>query len=102
MWHEVGLSRGVRLWSHLTRLLLGLAIFSTAAIAVGLSAPADGVFSIAVQPVFLRVDPAAIAESRARALGVDIDLKVGALHVHLGWSAIPLSTGSGNRADDLF
>jgi hypothetical protein len=92
----------VRLWSHLTRILVGLAIFSTAVIAVGITAPADGVFSIAIQPVFMRVDPASIAESRARALGFDVDVKVGAMHVHLGWSAIPLSPGSTNTASDQF
>ena len=92
----------MRLWSHLTRILVGLAIFSTAVIAVGITAPADGVFSIAIQPVFMRVDPASIAESRARALGFDVDVKVGAMHVHLGWSAIPLSPGSTNTASDQF
>jgi hypothetical protein len=92
----------VRLWSHITRILVGLAIFSTAVIAVGITAPADGVFSIAIQPVFMRVDPASIAESRARALGFDVDVKVGAMHVHLGWSAIPLSPGSTNTASDQF
>ena len=92
----------MRLWSHLTRILVGLAIFSTAVIAVGITAPADGVFSIAIQPVFMRVDPASIAESRARALGFDDDVKVGAMHVHLGWSAIPLTPGSTNTASDQF
>jgi hypothetical protein len=92
----------VRFWSHLTRVLVGLAIFSTAVFAVGITAPTDGVFSIAVQPVFIRVDPAAIAESRARALGLDIDVKLGAMHVHLGWSAIALSPESTNTAADLF
>jgi hypothetical protein len=102
IWHGVGLSEGVRLWTHVTRLLVGLVILSTAAIAVGLTAPADGIFSIAVQPVFMRVDPLAIAESRASALGVDIDVKLGAMHMHLGWSAIPLSPGSTDTASDLF
>ena len=92
----------MRLRSHIARGLVGLAIFSTAVIAVGITAPEDGVFSIAVQPVFMRVDPASIAESRARALGLDIDVKVGAMHMHLGWSAIPLSPGSTNTASDLF
>ena len=92
----------MRLWTHFTRLLVGLTIFSTAVVAVGVTAPDDGVFSIDVEPVFLRVDPAAVAQSRARALGVDINVKLGAMHMHLGWSAIPLATESTNRAPDLF
>ena len=44
----------------------------------------DGIFSIAIHPVFLRIDPAAVAGSRARALGLDVDMKVGAMHLHLG------------------
>jgi hypothetical protein len=71
-------------------LLVLLAVF-TAFIAVGLTAPADGPFSIALQPVIWRVDAAAIAESRATALGLDIDIKIGAMHMHLGWSAVPVS-----------
>ena len=62
-----------------------------ALIAVGLSAPADGPFSIAIHPIFWRVDAEAVAESRASALGVDIDVKLGGMHVHVGWSAVPLS-----------
>lgn len=75
----------------LRRLLLGIIIVITAFIAVGLSAPSDGLFSIAIHPIFWRVDAAAISESRATALGVDIDVKLGGMHVHIGWSALPLS-----------
>ncbi len=71
--------------------LLALLVIVTACVAVGLTAPADSLFSIAIHPVLWRVDAAAIAESRASALGVDIDVKLGAMHVHLGWSALPLS-----------
>jgi hypothetical protein len=88
--------------TQLARVLVGAVIFFTALIAVGVTAPADGIFSIAIQPVFMRVDPAAIAESRARALGLDVDVKLGAMHLHLGWSAIPLSPGSTNAGPDLF
>ena len=83
-------------------MLVGAVVFFTALIAVGVTAPADGIFSITVEPVFLRVDPAAIAESRARALGLDVNVKLGAMHMHLGWSAIPLSTESTNTSPDLF
>jgi hypothetical protein len=77
--------RAVRHW------LLVLLAMTTALIAVGLSAPTDSLFSIAVQPVLWRVDAAAIAESRASALGLDIDLKLGAMHMHVSWSLLPLS-----------
>lgn len=84
------------------RALVGAAILFTAVITVGMTAPADGIFSIAIQPVFMRVDPAAVAESRARALGLDVDVKLGAMHLHLVWSAIPLSIGSTNAGPDQF
>lgn len=74
------------------RTLLGTLIVVAASVSVGLTAPADGPFSIAVRPVFLRLDEAAVAESRARALGLDVDVKLGALHLHFGWSAIPLAS----------
>ena len=64
---------------------------ATALLAVGLSAPSDGVFSIAIQPVLWRVDAAAVAESRAGALGLDVDLKLGPMHMHGSWSLLPLS-----------
>lgn len=75
----------------LTRTVLGALLLFTALVAVGLTAPADGPFSIAIQPVFFRLDAAAIAESRARALGLDVDIKIGSMHLHLGWAALPLS-----------
>jgi len=84
----------VTLRKRLARVLAGAAIVATALTSVGLTAPADGPFSLRVRPVLLRVDPEAIAESRAKALGVDVDLKVGGMHVHLGWSAIPLLISS--------
>ena len=79
---------------RLARIFAGVAIMATALTSVGLTAPSDGPFSLRIRPVLLRVDPDAIAESRAQALGVDVDLKVGGLHVHLGWSAIPLFISS--------
>lgn len=77
--------------------LLVLLLVSTAFIAVGLSAPADGPFSIAIRPVLWRVDAAAIAASRASAFGVDIDVKLWTMHVHVGWSLLPLSWPSTSR-----
>jgi hypothetical protein len=59
-----------------------------ALVTVGLTAPTDGLFSIRVQPVFLR-------------LGLDLDLKIGSLHVHGSWSALP-DPASTNPAADRF
>jgi hypothetical protein len=42
------------------------------------------------RPVLLRVDAAAIAEARAAALGLDVDMQLGQVHLHFSWSAIPL------------
>jgi len=84
----------VTLRKHLARILTAVAIMATALTSVGLTAPSDGPFSLRIRPVLLRVDPDAIAESRAHALGLDVDLKVGGLHIHLGWSAIPLLMNS--------
>jgi hypothetical protein len=85
---------------RLARTLVGTLILVAALVSVGLTAPADGPFTIDIQPIFLRLDPASIAESRAHALGLNVDIKFGTMHLHLEWSAIPLapattkSTGS--------
>jgi hypothetical protein len=88
----------VTLRKRLARVFTGLVIMATALTSVGLTAPTDGPFSLRIHPVLLRVDPDAIAESRAHALGLDVDLKLGGLHMHLGWAAIPLVTGSTKAA----
>ena len=70
-------------------------VLSTAALSVGLTSSADSLFTIDIRPVFLQMDPASVAEARTRALGVDVDVKLGSLHMHLGWSAVspqPAST----------
>jgi hypothetical protein len=77
----------VRSLRHAIVVLLAVTI---AFFAVGLSAPVDGPLSIAIQPVLWRVDAAAIAESRASALGVDMDVKLGPMHLHVSWSLLPL------------
>ena len=51
-------------------------VLAVAILTVGLTASPDSPFSILVQPVFLR-------------LGVDLDVKVGSLHLHASWSALP-------------
>jgi hypothetical protein len=66
-------------------------IVFAALVSVGLTAPADGPFTIDVRPAFLRLDAQALAESRANALGLDVDIKFGTLHLHFQWSAIPLT-----------
>ena len=76
------------------RVLAGAAILASALTSVGLTAPTDGPFSLRIHPVLLRVDAAAVAEPRAHALGLDVDLKLGGMHLHLGWSAIPLLSRS--------
>jgi hypothetical protein len=68
--------RLVTLRQRLARTLVGTLIFVAACVSVGLTAPADGPFSIGIRPVFL---------------GIDVDIKVGTLHLHYGWSAIPLA-----------
>jgi hypothetical protein len=92
----------VTLRKRIARIFTGVVIMATALTSVGLTAPSDGPFSLRIRPVLLRVDPNAIAESRAHALGVDVDLKVGSLHVHLGWSAISLLISSTKSGPDPF
>jgi hypothetical protein len=82
-------------------MVMGVLILFTALVSVGLTAPADGPFSIAITPVFFRLDAAAIAESRARALGVEVDVKIGSIHMHFGWSAVPISSLTTNKAAPL-
>jgi hypothetical protein len=70
---------------------VGTLILLAALISVGLTAPADGPFTIDVTPVFLQLDAAALAESRASALGLDVDIRVWTLHLHFAWSAVPVA-----------
>ena len=70
---------------------MGMLILLTASVSVGLTAPAESPFTIAIHPVFLRLDQEA-DPSRTRALGLDIDIKLGTVHVHVGWSALPLAS----------
>ena len=60
-----------------SRNLLGAVLAVVIAIvAVGLTAAADSPFSIDVTPVIFR-------------LGVDVDVKLGSMHLHASWSALP-------------
>jgi hypothetical protein len=74
----------------LARIVLTLLIATTALASVGLTAPADAVFSIAVQPSLFRLDPVALDQSRAHILGLDIDIRLGSMHLHVGWPGVPL------------
>jgi hypothetical protein len=58
---------------------MAMAVVVTAVITVGLTASATSPFSITLQPVISR-------------LGIDLDVKIGTMHVHAGWSALPSST----------
>ena len=75
-----------------TRLLHTLAatlFVFTALVAVGLTAPADAAFTIMIRPVFAT-------------LGIDVDVKLGTMHLHMAWSAIPSTPSSTKPADPLF
>jgi hypothetical protein len=62
--------------TSVTKALAGMLLLITAMLTVGLTASSDGPFSINIEPVFLR-------------LGVDVDIKIGSLHLHASWSALP-------------
>jgi hypothetical protein len=66
---------------------------------VGLTAPADAPFSISVRTIFLRVDPSPTGQPRPRALGLDVDVKCGSMHLHLGWPGFLLAALSTSPAD---
>jgi hypothetical protein len=80
---------------------MGVLIIFTALVSVGLTAPADGPFSIVITPVFLRLDQIATAPSNARVVGIDIDVKIGPAHLHYGWSAVPISSLTTNPRSGL-
>jgi hypothetical protein len=80
----------VTIRKRLARTAAGTLILLAALISVGLTAPADAPFTIDVKPVFLRLDGAPLAASRASALGLDIDIRIGSVHLHFAWSAVPM------------
>jgi hypothetical protein len=84
----------VSLRTRLARTLVATAILLVALVSVGLTAPAGGPFTIGVRPAFFRLDPESLAESRAHALGLDVDVTFGTLHLHFKWSAIPLTSST--------
>ena len=62
--------------SRLVRLVAATLIVFTALVGVGITAPADGPFTISIRPVYVK-------------LGVDVDITVWTLHWHFTWSALP-------------
>ena len=56
-------------------------VIAVAVVTVGLTASSDSPFSISIHTAFLR-------------LGVDVDIRLGPLHLNASWSAIPPSTKS--------
>jgi hypothetical protein len=55
-------------------------IACTALVSVGLTAPADGPFSITIRPILVR-------------LAIDVDIKFGPYHFHTCWSALQDAPG---------
>jgi len=79
----------VRIRQSLVNTVIAALVIVTAAITVGLTASANSSFTIKVTPVLMR-------------LGVDLDVKLGTMHVHAGWTALPGSPVSTNAAPDRF
>src|SRR5205823_6887937 len=80
IWHRVGSSHRVPLRKRASRLLAATFIVCTALVSVGLTAPADGPFSITIRPILVR-------------LAIDIDVKFGLYHFHTCWSALQDTAG---------
>jgi len=91
----------VSLRTRLARTIVGTMIVLVAFVSVGLTAPANGPFSIGLHPAFFRLDPDAVAESRAHALGLDVDIKLGTVHLHFKWTAIPLAPATTKPPETL-
>ena len=58
-------------------------------VSAGLAAPPESPFSISIEPVLVRMDGAG-RDAHARALGVDVDVKLWSVHAHLAWPGIPI------------
>ena len=59
----------------ISRALATVLLAGTASASVGLTAPADSLFTIRVRPVLIN-------------LAVDVDVKLGTRHFHKRWSAL--------------
>ncbi len=69
----------VRARPSIIRHFVAALVIALAIITVGLTASSDSPFAISVHTAFLR-------------LGIDVDIKLGSLHLNASWSAIPSST----------
>jgi hypothetical protein len=76
------------------RAMLTILIAATACLAVGLTAPADAPFSIAIRASLVRVDTSPAGLVQPRALVLDVDLKCGPARYHVGWPGIPIAAVS--------
>jgi hypothetical protein len=76
-------------------MLLVLMAMLTALVGVGMTSPVESAFSIAVHPVFFRVE--ASPRGGARALALDVDIKYGSHHLRLGWPGFLLAEASTER-----
>lgn len=76
-------SKAAAIRAVLTTLTLVVAL-----VTVGLTSPIDALFSIRVRPVFLR-------------LGLDLDLKLGSMHLHGSWSVLPEPASTNSAADSF-
>ena len=65
----------VPLRTVISRALAATLLACTALTSVGLTAPADGLFSITIRTALLQ-------------LAVDVDVKIGPMHFHSRWSAL--------------
>jgi hypothetical protein len=72
----------VHLRRFVGRAAAGVLIVLTALVSVGLTAPADAPFAIRIHAVLL---------------GVDVDIRIGATHLHAAWSAMPADDPSTNH-----
>ena len=63
-------------------------------VGVGLTSPATAPISIDVRPVLLRFDTASGVPG-ARAFGLDVDIKVWTVHLHIGWPGLSLASFAG-------
>lgn len=85
----MGLAFGEAVRSLRKRLLLAAALLGTV-LMVSLAAQAGSLVSVAVRPVLLRLDASEPGQPRPRALALDVDVKLGDLHLHAGWPGFPL------------
>lgn len=63
------------LQSVVSRTVAATLLAFTALVSVGLTAPADGVFSITIRPVVMQ-------------LAIEFDVHLGPMHFHTRWAAI--------------